>query len=356
MPVEPAAQTSRSSTESAELSHLFCRKFHPPCQREHGGVGAFAFGEPRRHGITNGSQHCVVRAGVFRQQAKKPVVVPGTVLGRAQLQQSAGRCVGIGGQCMPDEGVRALREPMQDRAVALGTRQFEVVGRCMHGDHPLGIVGPAILSSRLGHPCAGGFCSRNRFGDQSRASQPLVALPQYVLVRPVQRGEGPWHSLAMLLGDQANRVELCPLRYQFSVVRGDSYDDNWLVIGGLVTTPEGIWAFTDPCLLIDEARQVSAWLRAVAAGTVVVSGPDADGWLSPDTWFVEPPLAFSLAERSEDSAVIRVHLSMEAAPPWQQGDGGANIYQYFVEAQVDIAALLRAADEWDLALVSFPTR
>ncbi|WP_461061905.1 WapI family immunity protein, partial [Streptomyces pseudoechinosporeus] len=107
---------------------------------------------------------------------------------------------------------------------------------------------------------------------------------------------------------------------------------------------------------IDEARQVSAWLRAVAAGTVAVTGPDADGLLSPDTWFVEPVLAFSLVDRSEDGAVIRVHLSMEAAPPWQQGENRADIYQYFVEAQVDVAALLRAADQWDLALASFPTR
>ncbi|MCX4693892.1 hypothetical protein [Streptomyces sp. NBC_01408] len=160
----------------------------------------------------------------------------------------------------------------------------------------------------------------------------------------------------MLLGDHASSVELCPLRYQFSEVRGDSYDDNWLVIGGTAMTPEGIWSFTDPCLLTDEAREVSAWLRAVAAGTVEVTGPDADGYLSPDKWFVEPVLAFSLVGRSDDGAVIRVHLSMEAAPPWQQGENGADIYQHFVEARVDTAALLHAADQWDLALASFPAR
>ncbi|MFF2525157.1 WapI family immunity protein [Streptomyces liangshanensis] len=160
----------------------------------------------------------------------------------------------------------------------------------------------------------------------------------------------------MLLADQASSVELRPLRYQFSAVRGDSYDDNWLVICGSVTTPEGTWTFTDPCLLIDEARRVSAWLRGVAAGTVAVTGPDPDGSLSPETWFVEPVLAFSLRDRSKDGAVIRVHLSMEAAPPWRQGENGADIYQYFVETQVGTAALLRAADQWDLALALFPTR
>lgn len=109
--------------------------------------------------------------------------------------------------------------------------------------------------------------------------------------------------------------------------------------------------------LTDEARQVAAWLRAVAAGTVAVSGPDTeDGSLSPDTWFIEPVLAFSLVERSEDGAVIRVHLSLEAAPPWQEGDERPDIYQHFVEVRVDGAALLDAADQWDLALAPFPSR
>lgn len=162
--------------------------------------------------------------------------------------------------------------------------------------------------------------------------------------------------MAVLLSDHANSVELRPLRYQFAPVRGNRYDDNWLDIGGRVTTAEGSWSFTDPALLTDEAHEVAAWLRAVAAGTMSVTRPDADGYVSPDTWFVEPVLAFSLADRSEAGVVIRLHLSLEAAPPWQQGEDGADIYQYFVELQVDTAALLRAADQWDLALASFPTR
>lgn len=161
----------------------------------------------------------------------------------------------------------------------------------------------------------------------------------------------------MLLNDPASSVDLRPVRYQFATVLGDSYDDNWLVIDGTVMTPEGSWSFTDPCLLTDEARQVSAWLRAVAAGIVDVTEPDAEGELSPDTWFIEPVVAFSLADRSEDgTAVIRVHLSLEAAPPWQQGDDGADIHQYVVEVRTDAAALLHAADQWDLSLVAFPPR
>lgn len=147
------------------------------------------------------------------------------------------------------------------------------------------------------------------------------------------------------------------MRYQFAVVRRDSYDDNWLVIDAMVTTPEGDWSFTDPCLLTDEARQVTSWLRTVAAGTVSATEPDSEGDLSPDIEFIEPLLAFSLADRSEDgAAVIRVHLSLAASPPWQQDNDGADVYQYVVEVHMDTAALLHAADQWDLALMSFPSR
>ncbi|MDT3445689.1 hypothetical protein QOZ89_39785 [Pseudofrankia sp. BMG5.37] len=158
------------------------------------------------------------------------------------------------------------------------------------------------------------------------------------------------------MSDHASSVELCLLRYQFSEVRGDPYDDNWLVVGGTVTTPDGTWSFADPCLLTHEAHEVSAWLRAVTERAVAVTGPDSEGRLSPDTWFVEPVLAVSLAGRSEGWAVIRFHLSLEAAPPWQQNDDGADIYQHVVEVRVDAVTLLHAADQWDLALASFPTR
>ncbi|MFJ8255288.1 hypothetical protein [Streptomyces sp. NPDC094466] len=161
----------------------------------------------------------------------------------------------------------------------------------------------------------------------------------------------------MFLNDLVSSVGLRPVGYQFATTQGDRHDDNWLVIDGAVMSPEGSWVFADPCLLAEEAQQVAAWLRAVAAGTVAVSEPGSGGELSPDTWFTEPVVAFSLASRSESGAsVIRVHLSLEAAPPWQRGDDGADIYQHVVEVTMDAAALLHAADQWDLSLASFPPR
>ncbi|MGW4383942.1 WapI family immunity protein [Kitasatospora sp. NPDC004531] len=81
----------------------------------------------------------------------------------------------------------------------------------------------------------------------------------------------------MLLSDHASAVELRPLRYQFPAAGRDEFDDNWLVIGGKVTTPDGSWSFADPCLLVGEARELGGWLRAAAAGRVPVTGRDADG-------------------------------------------------------------------------------
>ncbi|MFD6983855.1 hypothetical protein ACFWAX_24560, partial [Streptomyces sp. NPDC059956] len=63
------------------------------------------------------------------------------------------------------------------------------------------------------------------------------------------------------------------------------------------------------------------------------------------------------AVRGQFSGSINsLHLSLEATPPWRQGDDKPDIYQYFVEVRVITAALLHAADQWDLALASFPTR
>lgn len=78
----------------------------------------------------------------------------------------------------------------------------------------------------------------------------------------------------MLLADHEHRIKLRPLRYQFPVVSGDQYDDNWLVTGGEVTTPEGSWSFADPCLLTDEARQILPWLRAVGGAMLAGAQPD----------------------------------------------------------------------------------
>ncbi|MFG2115737.1 hypothetical protein ACGFRB_24430 [Streptomyces sp. NPDC048718] len=99
---------------------------------------------------------------------------------------------------------------------------------------------------------------------------------------------------------------------------------------------------------------MSAWLRAVAAGTIAVTEPGDEGWLSPKLWFLEPVLAFSLAGHTDHEAVVRVHPSLEAAPTWQWEDEGTAAPQYTVEIRMPTAALRDAADRWDHAPAAFP--
>lgn len=161
--------------------------------------------------------------------------------------------------------------------------------------------------------------------------------------------------MAVLLARNEYGVELRPLRYQLSVTNGDFYDDNWLIIGGRVTTPEGNWSFSDPVLLTDEARRLARWLRAAAVGRVAVAQPDAEGGWSPSLTFIEPVLAFSLASRSDAAMTVRVHLSLEASPPWRPDTEG-DMVPYEVEVELTEAELVRAADEWDRELAAFPDR
>ncbi|WP_327180584.1 WapI family immunity protein [Streptomyces sp. NBC_01334] len=136
---------------------------------------------------------------------------------------------------------------------------------------------------------------------------------------------------------------------------GDRWDDNWLVIGAEVTTPAANWSFTDSCLLVDEARELSAWLRAVAAGRRPDANPDPEGHLVPDLSFLEPVLAFSQVGWHDGTGVLRVHLSLEAAPP-QRHDEDLDLHQYVIEVATDRAELMRAAEEWDERLAQFPLR
>ncbi|GGU21178.1 hypothetical protein GCM10010244_54650 [Streptomyces coeruleorubidus] len=160
----------------------------------------------------------------------------------------------------------------------------------------------------------------------------------------------------MRLIDRAGGIVLQPLRYQFPVASGDRWDDNWLVIGAEVTTPAAGWSFTDSCLQIDEAHELSAWLSAVADGRRPDAKQDSEGHLVPDLSFLEPVLAFSQVRWHDGKGVLRVHLSLEAAPPRRRYGEHLGLFQHVVEVETDRAKLMRAAEEWDQRLAQFPLR
>jgi hypothetical protein len=104
-----------------------------------------------------------------------------------------------------------------------------------------------------------------------------------------------------------------------------------------------------------EARELAQWLRGVVAGVVTPSSS-----ASPEPGrlqiFTEPALALSLEERGDERARVRVHLSLEALPPWFNQKDRPDVFEFFVSLDVDLNDLTRSADEWDRQLASFPER
>ena len=159
-----------------------------------------------------------------------------------------------------------------------------------------------------------------------------------------------------LIAQDGTSLILHPLRYQFAAGTGPD-DDRWLVIGGHLRVADRSWSFDDPCLRIDEAYELSAWLLRAAEGDVrpqpMPDRPERD-W-EPSLRFVEPVLAFSLAARDEGGAVVRVHCSLEAAPPWLDEDRRLPWGQA-VALRVPQLVLRQAATQWAYELDSLPPR
>ncbi|QHT55911.1 hypothetical protein GXP71_07380 [Cellulomonas sp. H30R-01] len=159
-------------------------------------------------------------------------------------------------------------------------------------------------------------------------------------------------------GDGAS-VDLRLVGYQFPGAVGappGDWDANWLVVRGRVRLADGrAWTFTDASLTTWDARDLDGWLRGVVSGHVAPVRQDApeEDLLA----FTEPCLAFSLAARDDSVATVRVHLSLECAPPWLHEAGGdAALFAFFVAVTVPLDGVRRAADDWSAALARFPAR
>jgi hypothetical protein len=162
-----------------------------------------------------------------------------------------------------------------------------------------------------------------------------------------------------LFGSGGHWVSLSPDSYQYPKLESskwNGWDENWLLISGEISYEGGRWAFRDPCLTAGEALAVAPWLRAAAAGTVPVSENDSAGGVSPDLVFVEPNIAFSVGGRDGGSVRLRVHFSLESAPPEFTMDERADIWQFFIELDMSGDALEAAASQWDQQIQSLPVR
>jgi hypothetical protein len=147
-----------------------------------------------------------------------------------------------------------------------------------------------------------------------------------------------------LTAPDGTSLALHPRGYQFPAGTGE-FDDQWLVISGQVTAGGRSWSFDDPCLLVDEARELGSWLRHAGQGHVEPQPEPAEPAWEPSLWFTEPVLAFSVAARDDIGLVVRVHCSLEAAPPWLD-EAQRSPWGYAVFLRVDPDQLQQAADQW----------
>lgn len=150
----------------------------------------------------------------------------------------------------------------------------------------------------------------------------------------------------LLRSSDGAEVELSIVGYEFPDLSGlddpedDEWDANWLVVEGRVRLPDGRrWSFREPCLVVDEARELGEWLGGVGGDTLV---------------FTEPNLGFSREPGGSDRGEIRlrVTLSHESVPPWIERCAEG----WVVPLTIEPSELTAAASDWTASLVAFPAR
>ena len=146
------------------------------------------------------------------------------------------------------------------------------------------------------------------------------------------------------------------LGYEFPNNHDGIFDSNWLIIDGAVQHGGLHWRFREPSLLVDEGIRLLSWLVEVGDGEAQPEAPDTTHRIWPDLYFTEPNLAFSVGSRTGPLVELRVHLSLESGPPVQDAKDRLDIYQYFVNLQMDTDAVKKAAEDWSIELEPFPVR
>ncbi|HEY7660053.1 MAG TPA: hypothetical protein VIC58_05595 [Actinomycetota bacterium] len=152
------------------------------------------------------------------------------------------------------------------------------------------------------------------------------------------------------IGDE---LRISPLRYEFP--RETSGDDaNWIVVRGEVRLAQGrSWSFDNPCMETMDLPKVEQWLRGVADGTVGPRGWDhysEDDPIHPVLDFLEPNLAFRLAERAGERCVVEVAFFLESHPERSRDE------RFHLRLDMAIQEVERAADEWHQEREAFPPR
>jgi len=155
----------------------------------------------------------------------------------------------------------------------------------------------------------------------------------------------------------SSRFSLTVVGYQFPTVTAqtDPYDANWLMVKLHVETDAARWTSIDPCLLTSELRSLAEWFTRVAEREPrVVTDVTYDQRGGDALTFIEPNVAFSVADYpSEDSALIRVHLSFVSLDEGSESD---SMYGEHVDLELRRDAILEAVTALESAIQRHPER
>ena len=157
-----------------------------------------------------------------------------------------------------------------------------------------------------------------------------------------------------LESDDGAELSLLPVRYEFDGQTIDPFDD-FIVVTAQVRLADGrTWTFTDAALLAKEAARIPSWLRNVRSEPTIVPEPDPDDRDEATMLtFLEPLIAFGVASHHGDHSVVRVHLTLEGLPPW---DDEETFHDFVVPLRLHDAQCRVAAAQWERDLLPFPLR
>jgi hypothetical protein len=142
-------------------------------------------------------------------------------------------------------------------------------------------------------------------------------------------------------------IELSIVGYEFPDGGTGWHDWNWLNVEVHVRSGPAAWSGgPDACLLTTEARELAAWLRAVASGAEREPGVD----------FLEPELAFAVVRRLASGEVeVRITLGYLLIRE-QNLVPGEKLEELPIVVRVSPASLHTAAADLEASLRHWPER
>ena len=144
----------------------------------------------------------------------------------------------------------------------------------------------------------------------------------------------------MKITEKDNSFELSIAGYEYPNALAEPYDSNWLIIKISVSTSQGAWNVTDPCLLTYEASHLADWLEKINSGN----------FREVECGFLEPVVSFNVID-DNGKKLLRIRFMLEALPDWAHGQD-----EYSIEFTLSELNLKSASENLRKQLEKYPQR